>query len=307
MRDWTEFIWGALEYPHPTYPDCDVRAWPDPLRAALVAMNILRAAEPAKYVRCPDCIHRHVEPVIPLPGHDGKTRFFIACPEQLRVELTPADLKQWTLDAGELARHLASAMRLSGRCKCLVPSRLWRLGRIAWRGASRDVLLARQLAWKGGRRLAQHIARTIRPIVFVSRRRPSSKIWSGRVPPVIALSDVATFGAGDLELDHDAILAAVSQADDAAEAERTVTISLQQLRDSVLQEVRADQSSALTDDIFVAAYVSEGSYRKAAKKLSEELGRTISKERIEQAVRRHGLGKPLAGRQSSRSEGNRGL
>jgi hypothetical protein len=87
--------------------------------------------------------------------------------------------------------------------------------------------------------------------------------------------------------------------------ERTVAISLQQLRDSVLQEVRADQNSALTDDIFVAAYVSEGSYRKAAKKLSEELGRTISKERIEQAVRRHGLGRPLAGRQSSRSDGNR--
>ena len=287
MLDWNEFFWGTLELTNPTYPYSTVQYWPDWFRDSLTSMHVLRNAEPANHVWCPDCCHSHLEPVIPLADPDGTMRFYISCPEQLRVELTPEDRMQWTIDAGAVATQLATAMGLTGHCKCLVSSRLWRLGRVDWQGHSRDVLFARGLTWKNRRRTIQCICHATRPIVFVSRRLPSRKIWPGRIPPVIALSQVAIVGDGRLELDRDAIFSAVREVDDAA-ARPPETLSVQQLKVIVRQQVNAEEKSALFDDACIAAYRSEGSYRKAALLLSQEMGRPVSKDQIAQAMKRNG-------------------
>ena len=129
---------------------------------------------------------------------------------------TGRDGPGWTIDTDAVADSLGSALGLRGRCKSLLTSQLWRLGRTTWQGQSRDVLFARGLAGKQRRRIAQHISRTTRPVVFVGSRLPSPRIWPGRIPPVIALSQVATVCDSQLELDRDAIFAAIREADAAA-------------------------------------------------------------------------------------------
>lgn len=306
MVDSNEFLWDALELTDPTYPDVKVRYWPAAFREALTALNLLRPAEAARYVICPSCHRGHLERVIALPGHDGQVRFFIPCPDALRVELSPSDRAQWAIDVDAMASNLAAALGLAGRCKCLVPSRLWRLGRTAWQGQSRDVLFARGLTWKDGRRMARHIARTTRPVVFVSSRLPSRRIWPGRIPPLVVLSQVATLGDHQLELDRDAVFTVIREADENAETNQTVELAMDQFRESILQDLRAEQSADPIDDIYVAAYLAEGSYRKAAQRLSEELGRPITKDRVERAVQRRAAGKSPRRRRTARAT-NRGL
>ncbi len=287
MLNYDEIPWNAMDRHNPIYSDASVRAWPAPLRESLLTLKILREAELSTHVKCPSCRHRHEEPVIAFPRENGKTQFFIYCPEELRVELSPSDLRQWTIDMGQMAHHLAASLGVSGRCTPLESSRLWRLGRIVWQGASRDVLLARGLTWDDGTSVARQIVRTTRPIVFVGARIPAPDIWPGRIPPVVALSQVATVGGSQLELDRDAVVAMVREADDAA-ARPPEILTVQQLKVIVRQQVNAEEKSALFDDACLAAYRSEGSYRKAALLLSQELGRAVSKDQIAQAMKRRG-------------------
>ncbi len=56
----------------------------------------------------------------------------------------------------------------------------------------------------------------------------------------------------------------------------------------IRQQVKAEIKTELTDDVFYRAYRQEGSCRKAAEFLSEQLGTKISKDRVARAVRRFG-------------------
>lgn len=283
-----EFLWNAIDRSTATYSESWVRTWPSAFRDSLVALKILIPAELAEYVTCPACRHRHEEPVLALPGENGKKRFFIYCPEELRVELAPSDLQQWTLDVDAVARLLAESLGLSGRCKPLEPGRLWRLGRVSWQGVLRDVLFARGLCRKSGRMLARKIGHTTRSIVFVSRRLPPPDIWRGRTPSLVRLSEMVTVGDKQLLLDREAIFARIREVDEALGGQQTAAVSVQQLKVMVRQQVNAEEKIALSDDACVAAYRSEGSCRKAAELLSREFGREVSKDRIARALKRRG-------------------
>ena len=56
----------------------------------------------------------------------------------------------------------------------------------------------------------------------------------------------------------------------------------------IRQQVKAEEKTALTDDILVAAYKQHNSMRKAADFLTSETGQTVTKDKVQRAVGRSG-------------------
>lgn len=66
------------------------------------------------------------------------------------------------------------------------------------------------------------------------------------------------------------------------------TVSLEDLRLLISQQLKTVQRHELTDDILLQAYIHEGSTRKAAQFLSIETGQKVTKDRVQRAVNRAG-------------------
>lgn len=180
MRDPLAFLWPYAEDPHPTFADTTLRMALSVGLERLIGSGWLMPAENADTITCPGCLDGHEEEVAAVDRPDGTRQFYVPCPENLRVEVLPALLRQWTIDWFALARTVAASLALGGACTPLMDGRLWRLGRTKWQGESRAVLFARGLTWADGGDLASHVARTTWPIVFVGDRMPPANIWPGR-------------------------------------------------------------------------------------------------------------------------------
>ena len=147
MTDPVDVFWASLESDPLLFTTDDLRRRPDDLTERLRGLKLLRLTDNATHVACPNCVEGHVEEVMSHTGRDGVSRFFVRCPEDLRVEVAEDLVRQWTVDFAVLVKLLASALDAKGRPKELDTSRLWRIGKVAWREARREVYFARGLAW----------------------------------------------------------------------------------------------------------------------------------------------------------------
>ena len=301
MRDPVAFLWLYAEDPHPMFADTTLRMALGVGLERLIDSGWLVPAENTDTITCPGCLEGHEEQVAAVDRPDGTRQFYVPCPENLRVEVSPALLRQWTIDWFALACTVAASLALGGACTPLMDGRLWRLGRTKWQSQSRDVLFARGLTWADGGDLASQVARTTRPIVFVGDRIPPASIWPVRVPPIIALSQVTTFAESGLVVDHDAFLAAIFESDATASSLSQEPVSPDQLALMIRRQIKAEEKTQLTDDILVAAYQQEGSVRKAAAFLSERTGQAVTKDKVQQALNRTGGVAPVSRRPSGKA------
>ncbi len=92
-----------------------------------------------------------------------------------------------------------------------------------------------------------------------------------------------------IRVDHDAVVAAILESDVTASISCQEPIRADQLSFMIRRQIRAEDKTQLTDDILVAAYQQEGSVRKAAAFLSERTGQTVTKNKIQSALRRSGV------------------
>lgn len=294
MLDPIVWLWSFADHDEPVFDEFSLRIILGDGFERLSNLNFVVRTRNAEHVSCPSCSDGHVEEVIVLDWPDGTRRYFVPCPEYLRVEVPPELLERWMVDWDALARAVAASLTLGGACTLLVEDRLWRLGRTRWRGTYRDVLFARGLSWLDASSIAQQAAHGTRPIVFVGDRVPASNDWPGRAPPVVMLSQVTTSGSSGLVVDRDAVLAAILAADaDLVETEAPPPPS-SGLALMIRRQIKAEEKTQLTDDILVAAYQQEGSVRKAAAFLSERTGEVVTKDKIQGAVRRVGGVRALA-------------
>jgi hypothetical protein len=127
-----------------------------------------------------------------------------------------------------------------------------------------------------------------RPIVFVAQTKPAEGLWRGRVPPLLALSQIATLGDTGIDVDAIELATAIQDADSRAAAPGEMTVSLEQLKLMIRQQLKAESKTTLTDDILVAAYRQHSSVRDAAVFLSEHTGQEVSKDKVNRAVQRAG-------------------
>lgn len=254
MPDALERLWHLLEGPQEPVTAEDVDD-------ELMRLGFFREVESATSIICPEC-HTHREEVIVRPGPRGTSRYFIACPSRLRVEIPPASLRQWLLDATVVAGALATLLQLGGQCAELIPNRVWRLGRWTARGATRDCLLVRGLARPDAAEYRRAITAAKRPIAFIPGALPKPEFWLGHPPPLIRLPAVTTLMEGRLVLDAMQVINLVHDADRPPDDSRAV------LNVILDRKIRGALAAQLTEEQIVQAYVANGSSaRKAAKDL----------------------------------------
>lgn len=266
-------------------PAWGIAVWPPKTHQRLLDAGLLCQASDAEYVLCPEC-REHFEEVVARQQQDT-IRYYVPCPQVLRAEVPPRWREQWTVHLEGIAAALATTLGLSGRHKELVAGRLWRLGRTDWHGASRDVMFARGLCWPETRDVRAEIVRGRKAIVFVAQQAPPNDFWLRRRPPVIPLSEFTSLGEDQIEIEALAVATAIRDADEAP-GDGLVTVTEQQLKLMIRQQVKAENKMELTDDILVAAYRQSGAYRSAGKFLNEQTGQEVSKDAVSRAVKRAG-------------------
>lgn len=286
MIDPLQFLWPVVDAPEPVVATHVVATWPSGVHQWLIEWGLLRDAEPAQHVLCPEC-QGHVEEVLAVEGPNASTRFVIPCPEVMRAEVSPTALRQWAVDLTALASALTSSLALSGKCSELLSGRLWRLGRTNWQGSSRDVLFACGLHWDDSEIVRTRIVRCRKPILFVPLRSPPEGFWQ-TVPPVLVLAHVVTLGEGRLEIDPLEIAAVVHEADDRAASVVGPPLTNERLTQMVRRQVKAEDKASLKDDVLIQAYRQQGSVREAAAFLTRQTRQEISKDRVQRAVSRAG-------------------
>jgi hypothetical protein len=275
-----------MEAVEPTVSDAVVRRWPKEVFTTLSALGLVIRGPDADRVTCPEC-HDHVEEVVVLDGPNGDAEYYVPCPQFGRAAVPAGARRQWSVDLRTVTTRLAATFQLTGKTTVLIDDRLWRLGRTLWNAHSSDVLLARGLHWENAAAVRGIIAAARKPIVFVPDARPPDEVWRGRIPTVLALSEVASLTDRGIDFDSTEIAAA----DQDAEAKATVRENGPQgekLKSIIRQEVIAHAKFVLTDDVCLAAFRVHQSYRKAATHLSEKLERPVSKDRIKVAVDKAG-------------------
>jgi hypothetical protein len=113
-------------------------------------------------------------------------------------------------------------------------------------------MLARGLDWDDAPTVRPAIARGRKPIIFVPPMKPPDDLWRGRIPPILALSQVATLGDKGMDIDALEIVVAIQDAEAKAASEMTF-VTEEKLKRMIRQQVKAEEKTALTDDVFVAA------------------------------------------------------
>ena len=301
MVDGMQVLWACFDTPALIFPDAEVRSWPSEVREMVIRHGLIVEAGCLDRIACPDCPDGHVEEVIERRGADGRLRYYIPCPHSLRVEIPPAALRRRTLNVEKTVTTVASAMSMRGRPLAIVPGRLWRLGKTQWQGVSREVLLARGLAWADGEAVARHVGTGGRPIILVADQTPPADLWPGRVPAVLLLSRVASLGATGIKVDATHMMMLVKDADATAEAGQVLPLDVKQKKLLVRRQVKAEIEAHLEDDVLVAAYKEFNSLRGDSHALTERLARTITKDKVYGAVQRAGGVKAVARTANSQS------
>ena len=263
----------------------EIARWPAGAVPLFETMGLLRAASGGLFAPCPNCDGGHIEPVIRSTTTD-LTRFFITCPEDLRVEVNAEMCRGWEIHPDGLAKLIADALDLTSSPKVIVPDRLWRLGRIPWKGKSRAVVLARRMRDSDATSIAAHVGAGGRALVLVPHLLPDERIWPGHVPAVVALSNIVSVVDSHLSIDGIALMEAVDEADVMAESRSILPVDPEIKKQVVRQQVKAEIKGHLEDDFLVAAYLKHGSGDKAAEALTKQLGRAVSRDRVYRAVKR---------------------
>ena len=129
MCDPIVWLWSYADFDEPVFDEASLRIVLGEGVDRLMSLNFVARTSDAEFVACPSCIDGHKEEVVVLDFPDGTRRYFVPCPEYLRVEVPRELLEQWGINWNALASAVAAALSLGGVCTPLVEGRLWRLGR----------------------------------------------------------------------------------------------------------------------------------------------------------------------------------
>lgn len=286
VNDLLQLLLVAADDVGRVFDHAEIRTWPSGGLEHFRGLRLLRTAANGLMAPCPNCLDAHTESVTVLEESDGRRRYFIPCPESLRVEVTVEMCCGWQVDLEALASLVATSIGQHA-AKAVVPGRLWRLGRTKWQDGTRQVLFATRLIDDDASSVMCHVGTHGRDIVMVPHYVPDDRIWPQRVPPVIALSQVASLEEKGLVLDAVAMAEVVAETDRVNATVHAVGTDRTGRR-IVQRVVKAEIKSFISDEPLVAAYREHGSLRKAAEFLSKQTGTKVTKDVVRRAIERHG-------------------
>ncbi len=290
MNDLLHLILAAADDVGRVFDHAEIVTWPAGAHGVLCRLGLLRPAAAGLFAPCPNCQGAHIEAVTIRPGAGEADRYFIWCPDAMRVEVHPEMCAGWEVDRANLASAVAVAMGITQRPKAVVSERFWRLGRTPWppgTSHTREIALAMRMRDLDASNVAANVGAGGRTIVLVPQHAPDDRIWSDPAPAVVPLAEVLSLVDGELVLDTSAVVEIVQSADLRAEKANAIALGPTGKK-MVRRQVKAEIKSLLTDDAYVAAYKEHGSYRDAAEALTRQTGRPVSKDAVYRAVQRHG-------------------
>jgi len=200
VTDALDMVWEFLDSPALLVTHAEVLRWPPAAFADLTRLGFLRPATGTDYAACPSCPDRHVEEVLCRVGSDGVTRYYIPCPETLRVEIAADDLRRWMIDVDAVAHALAAAVSPGGRCTQRIPLRLWRLGALPHAGVQREVLLLRGIGWLDAGDLLHQLGGNGRAIVFIAGMPPPHVAWPDLPATLVPLPQTCSLDGSAITL-----------------------------------------------------------------------------------------------------------
>jgi len=199
-------LWTRVDVRQPLLTGDDIAEWPDGYLDRLMAAGLLRETENARSVVCDACAEGHVEEVQLIESPPGSGfRAYIVCPENGRVRVPLARLRQWAVDLSGLARALAAGLSAAAGVEELAPGRVWFLGRTALDGQSREAFFVRGTAWPDFRTVlagARRFQEATRPVVLVAEIMPPEDVWGGDLPAVFVLRALARLEGDSLVVDR---------------------------------------------------------------------------------------------------------
>jgi hypothetical protein len=126
----------------------EITGWPQEALACLIIQRVLLPVPPATTATCDSCSDNHAEEVQVVESQSQSApRYYIACPQNGRVQLEPERLRCWRIDGSGLAQVVSRLLNCQDQCRETVRGRLWSLGVAKLRGKTRDVFLVRGLGW----------------------------------------------------------------------------------------------------------------------------------------------------------------
>ncbi len=302
MNQCLAILWACFDTSEPQFTSREIGSWPEKDRKWLLEAGVLKETSAATSMVCPSCADGHVEEVLELPDAVPR-RFFIPCPEVVRVEVDLNDLRQWTIDLDAVAALIAAVLALNGEVRSVSSGRLWQLGTTKLGACSREVMLLRKPDVEDGPAVAAHIGLTGRPIVLFAGGEPDPAIWPGRTPACVALSRVLFHDGTSLQVNALLLHELVSKSDDLQSQLHAIPVDLKGKKLMVRRQLKAELASHLDDSNLVAAYRQHGSVREAAKALTAERGTPITKDVVQRAIARAGGAKAVMNMEDSESVG----
>jgi hypothetical protein len=211
MYSATDIIHAAAEAPFPRLMPDEVARLPRELAERLVAAGILRPGEIAPAISCMACEADHVEWVEKEAGPDGRTRYFIPCPEEGRVEVAPARLQCWTVDFTPIAEALGAGLGAIGPVETVRPGRLWRLGAARLAGRPRELWMARDACSVRGPDILAAIPRSRRPVLFRLGGEPLERAAAADFDAVFDVRTVLDLTEAGIKVHREAVEARLAK------------------------------------------------------------------------------------------------
>ncbi len=200
-----DFIRHWAEVPSPLLVADEVERLHGATFDELRKLGLLVAGGMSAAVGCEACEHDHAEWIEAVRGPDGEERFFIDCPEKGRVEVARRRLQHWAVDFTPLARGVKEGLRGFGILEAVVPGRLWRLGKAALAGRTRDLWMLRQPPAGRGPAAAGSVIRPDGAVVFILGRTPADGLRELGEAALFDVHKVVHLGGAGFHVDRHAV------------------------------------------------------------------------------------------------------
>lgn len=278
-----DILWRSADVPNPVLTPEDLAVVPPEVMARLTALGILREAASATHVICDNCFERHVEEVVMIKYPDGQTRFFIPCPESLRVEVPRERLRQWMVSYVPLLAALMEALGAPGTPEEVVAGRVWNLGRAPLAGKSKTLWAARGLAWQDAAQIAAALPEGRSPILFFLGQAPEAGLVNIPHESIIELRTMVQM-KDQLIVDREAIESQVTdvaappsrkQPKKRAERDATVGALKRELHERILAFKSAIRHADDADEIYDLPRVTQKELAAAIKEEESAVSRAI--------------------------------
>ncbi len=170
----------------------------------LEPLGLLRQAEPARALPCPECDGSRQLPVEFIKHKKtGQMHGYIACPECGSSEIDPRKLERWRIDSVAVLRAIMEKLTPTPRAPTEVfPSRLWNAGKIHLLGQLREIFFIVGFRTATGSAVVDFVRTRAKCIILMPCEIGVARWGAASNNLVLAIDSFATLEASGIEINR---------------------------------------------------------------------------------------------------------